>query len=49
MTSHLNAFQITALETYSNAEFSYLASVSPHHLEAWFYTQVHHRDEHAEG
>ncbi len=27
MTSHLNAFQIAALETYSNGEFSYLASV----------------------
>ena len=27
MTSHLNAFQITALETYSNGELSYLASV----------------------
>ena len=27
MTFHLNAFQIAALETYSNGEFSYLASV----------------------
>jgi hypothetical protein len=27
MTFHLNTFQITALETYSNGEFSYLASV----------------------
>ena len=27
MTLHLNAFQIAALETYSNGEFSYLASV----------------------
>ena len=22
---------------------------SPHHLEAWFYTSIHHRDEYAEG
>ena len=27
MTLHLNAFQITALEIYSNGEFSYLTSV----------------------
>jgi hypothetical protein len=27
MTFHFNAFQITALETYSNGEFSYLASI----------------------
>ncbi len=27
MTCHLNAIQIAALETYSNGEFSYLASV----------------------
>ncbi|MGO9232571.1 MAG: hypothetical protein ACLP4V_00180 [Methylocella sp.] len=27
MTSHLNAFQIAALETYSNGEFFYLTSV----------------------
>ncbi len=27
MILHLNAFQITALETYSNCEFSYLALV----------------------
>ena len=27
MTFHLNAFQIAVLETYSNGEFSYLASV----------------------
>jgi hypothetical protein len=27
MTLHLNAFQIAALETYSNGVFSYLASV----------------------
>ena len=33
MTMPLNAFQITALETYSNGEFSYLTSVATAEFE----------------
>lgn len=33
MTPNLNAFQIAALETYSDGEFSYLKSVPPEEFE----------------